>query len=202
MREIDRKNNFENPIVIYEKVVGQLKEHFTKDGNENFKMPKILISFVQEANSFEDNLASLDLMKKLNQIYPCSFVSSVFYDLAEKYVALDWNVNQFNFIDENSSTESDLDTEPITIGTKRKLEENDHIAASGDSAKKSKLENSDEKTNTFPAYQLPKILNFKDQKYKFETEKFLIDKYSYAYLYHLQDTKEYLGKALLVMHNL
>ena len=144
-------------------------------------------------------------MRKLHRIHPCSFVSSIFYDLADNYVALDWSAEKFDFVDKQNSESG----ETAKIGSKRKLDETDeNIEAGGDTAKKPKVEEgleataTSQDTSTSTAIQLPKILDFKDQKYKFETEKFLIDKYSYAYLFHLQDTKEYLGKALLVMHNL
>lgn len=47
------------------------------------------------------------------------------------------------------------------------------------------------------------ILDFSDsKKYKMETDKYLIKGYSHAYLHHLQDTGEFLGKTLLVINNL
>ena len=47
------------------------------------------------------------------------------------------------------------------------------------------------------------LLDFTNEKlHKFSTDEYLISKYSHAYLYHLYDTNEFLGKTLLVMHNL
>merc|ERR1711976_200012 len=82
------------------------------------------------------------------------------------------------------------------LGTKKK-DSDQEISASGEDGgppiKKLKTDSTDEF----------EIMDFSDVGiYKFDTENYLLDGYSNAYIHHLQDTGEFLGKTLLVMNNL
>ena len=76
------------------------------------------------------------------------------------------------------------------------------ITASGDdddqpTAKKRKVDEDGQSKNSFG------LLDFSDtKKFKMATDVELSKGYSYAYVHHLWDTGEFLGKTLLVMHNL
>ncbi len=82
------------------------------------------------------------------------------------------------------------------LGVKEKGEGKSEIDASGEDGppiKKLKTDSTDEF----------EIMDFSDAKqYKLDTDTYLLDGYSNAYIHHLQDTGEFLGKTLLVINNL
>ena len=169
-------------LEISEKLENSALEIYLKLSTDIPDNYKIVVSFAP-SKCTENNLKIFKIMKKMYKIRKCDFMTSVFYDLSEDFVAL-------KLVDDPEQT--DMETNHSVVANVNN--DNTKIEPPTKKRKISDPKHDDD--------VISEILNFKDIKYKFQTDDFLIDKYSYAYLHHLYDTSEYLGKALLVMFNL
>lgn len=133
---------------------------------------EILISF-SRPETREKNLAIFEVMKTCYEMKKCVFQTNAFFHLADGY-----------------------------LGFGNKKVDESHVEPSGDDGppvKKQKKDQADiDKVD--PDFE---IMDFSSvEKYKLDTGNYLLEGYSNAYLHHLQDTGEFLGKTLLVMNNL
>jgi len=167
---------YDSGVTVYEKCLEVLPENCD-----------ILISF-SRPQTREENLEIFDAMKTCYSMKKCVFQTNAFFHLADGY-----------------------------LGVGDKQVEVSHVAPSGDDGPPVKKQKQDQEVidkevidkevidkedidKVDPSFE---IMDFSSaEQYKLDTENCLLEGYSNAYLHHLQDTGEFLGKTLLVMNNL
>merc|ERR1712000_211238 len=149
----------------------------------------IVVSFIQYTTN-KENLTILSLMKEFYKTRICRYLTSIFYDFADNYSGFlfDEVASTIDFKQEQESKTGEPEikkskVQSIVQSETKDIEETLRVV-------KPTCGN----TNYTNALGHPEItlLDFSNKElYKMETDKYLIDKYSYAYLHHLYDTKEF-----------